>query len=247
MIKDAVKKLAEAFGYRIQRIPGNRFQAMRDTLKMLSARGYAPSMVIDGGANMGQWTSLAGPIFPDAVFHLIEPQPACEAALAAVTRDRPRMIVHRLAITAPGVSSVVILGGAHEVGSSGAYVALPEESGADAMQCPAATLDALFAHVAPEHGVMLKLDLEGHELEALRGAVELLKKVEVVLSEVRFYDINHGGRPVFRQLLMFLSDHGFELYDIAALTARPKDKRLALGDVVFVRRDSALRADSSFE
>ena len=67
------------------------------------------------------------------------------------------------------------------------------------------------------------------------------------MCEVHYYAWNQSRHPILRDILTFLNEHGFELYDIASLTGRPKDKRLAIGDAVFVRRESALLADSSFE
>ena len=101
--------------------------------------------------------------------------------------------------------------------------------------CPASTLDELLAdRVSAEDRVLLKLDLEGHEVHALIGASYLLKAVEVVLTEVQFYDINNSGRPTFSDVLEFFRQRGFEIYDIACLSQRPM--RLRMGDVVFVRQ-----------
>src|SRR5262245_4062043 len=46
------------------------------------------------------------------------------------------------------------------------------------------TLDELFSdHIQPSDRTLLKLDIEGHEIEALRGASELLQRVEVVTAK----------------------------------------------------------------
>jgi hypothetical protein len=48
-------------------------------------------------------------------------------------------------------------------------------------------------------------------------------------------------------MVRFLGEHNFELYDFACLGARPRDMRLQMGDVIFVRRDSLLMADTSWQ
>ena len=96
-------------------------------------------------------------------------------------------------------------------------------------------------------GALLKLDLEGHEAVALRGAARLLAVVEVVVSEVQFFPISDNGRPVFADMAGLLRGRGFELYDFACLAPRPRDLRLRMGDVVFARRDSSLLADRSWQ
>jgi hypothetical protein len=71
--------------------------------------------------------------------------------------------------------------------SSGAFVIAESEPFSVDVHAAATTLDALLAErVAPGDRALLKLDIEGHELEALRGAASLLDRVEVVVSEVRF-------------------------------------------------------------
>ncbi len=88
--------------------------------------------------------------------------------------------------------------------------------------------------------VLLKLDLEGHEVDALAGATTLLDRVEVLVTETQVYEIERNGRPVFADLIRILNERGFVLYDVAALASRPRDGRLRTGDVIFVPRGRAL-------
>ena len=65
--------------------------------------------------------------------------------------------------------------------------------------------------------------------------------MEVVISEVSFYRPSWtSGQPVFADVLQFLREHDFELYDFAALGSPLKNGRLRTGDAVFVRADSPL-------
>jgi len=84
-------------------------------------------------------------------------------------------------------------------------------------------------------------------LSALRGAARLLGVVEVVLTEFQFFETNGNGRPTFGGYLGALDARGFELYDFACLSPRPRDQRLRMGDAVFVRRGSPLLEDESWE
>jgi hypothetical protein len=109
----------------------------------------------------------------------------------------------------------------------------------------ATTFDELFAdQITPEDRVLLKLDLEGHELAALSGAARLLRSVEAVLTELSVFDIEGSGRPIYSDYVAFFAAAGFDLYEIAALSPRTRDMRLRQADVIFVRRDSPLLADN---
>jgi hypothetical protein len=128
-------------------------------------------------------------------------------------------------------------------GSTGAYVAKEDEPAE--VEVPAATLDVLFREkLERADRTLLKLDLESHEYEALSGAIEILPVVEALLVEVAFFDINDWGRPIFANVFDFVRDAGFELYDIASLSSRPRDKRLCMGDIVFVRSGTPLVTDT---
>lgn len=248
-MKDAIRKFVSdrlrAIGWRLSRYrPQSRYQAIDESLELMRDAGYLPRVVIDAGANVGTWTRMASGVFPNATFILIEPQPLCREPLLELAQGLPRALVHSVAVTEPGVSELRMFGEGEC--STGAFVGHSGEGSPDAtsLLVPALTLDELLAdRIVPEDRTLMKLDLESHELTALRGATRCLPKIEVVLTEVTLYDIEGGGRPVFADYVAFLAAAGFDLYDIAALSPRPRDLRLRQADVLFARRDSPLLAD----
>lgn len=85
--RKAIQRLASGAGFHIGRMPPNRFEATEDVLVALKRRGFNPSIVIDAGANVGDWTRFARTIFPAAECHMVEPQPACRQVLTELERD----------------------------------------------------------------------------------------------------------------------------------------------------------------
>jgi hypothetical protein len=59
------------------------------------------------------------------------------------------------------------------------------------------------------------------------------------LIEVMFLPF---GSPI-HSIVSFFDEKAFELYDVASLSARFRDNRLAGGDLIFARRGSELMAD----
>jgi FkbM family methyltransferase len=142
-MKELLKRLGRRTGYRIERWrPANRFNAMADTLESLRLRGFRPGIVNDAGANVGDWTRMALNVVPDAVVHLVEPQPACQPALERLARTSPSLTVHPVALTEPGRQDLAFTGGA-SYGGTGVHVAQPDEHDVE-LQCRATTLDELF-------------------------------------------------------------------------------------------------------
>lgn len=235
LAKRWINGLLLPYGYRIARIPANRFDAMSDMLQCLRRFGYEPRIVIDGGANVGQWTRLACSIFPEATFYLIEPQAACRPRLEETATHLRSCRIHAVALTEPGVKTVQMIGAD---GTTGAWIS--DKATPDSIEVAAVTLDDIIA-VEPGDRALLKLDLENHELAALRGAFHLLQQVEVVITEVSFYrpSASDGG-PLFGDILTFLRDCGFDLHDFASLASPIGNGRLRTGDAVFLRRTSPL-------
>jgi FkbM family methyltransferase len=245
-MKELLRAVLKRCGYRVTRVrPENRFQAMEDALLLLRSYQYRPHVIIDAGANAGQWTAAARQVFPSAHFHLIEPQLVYADALRNVVARCGAGRVHETAVSSPGIRRLRMIG-TGPGGSTGAFIAAPGQSAEYEIEVPVTTLDAIAADVSRADRALLKLDLEGHEIPALRGASQLLTNVEVVLTEVQFYDLNDSGCDTFADVLMFLRDRGFDLFDVACLSQRPSDMRLRQGDIVFVRRDSPLMTNNSW-
>lgn len=73
-------------------------------------------------------------------------------------------------------------------------------------------LDSIFPMLQGGGGpILMKIDTEGYELEALRGAVESLKKIKYLLLEVSVVE-RFEGSYTCRELFEFLQLHGFSFY-----------------------------------
>ena len=240
-MKELLKAVMAHTPYRLVRDRGaNRFQAIEVCLRALSERGFSPKVVIDGGAHLGAFSLVAKTMFPQARFHLIEPQPACSAHLSRTCVENG-FVFHECALA--DKSGRGFLTGTVEP-DTGAHM-LPGLH-ADSIPVVTTSLDDLFgSSIHKDDRALLKLDLQGYELFALRGGTTLLSSVELILLEVSFFA--QAYEPSVVDLLAFLDANGFILYDIAALAGRTRDNRLKQGDFVFARKGSALLQDGRWE
>ena len=92
---------------------------------------------------------------------------------------------------------------------------------------------------------LLKLDLQGGELDALSGAVGHLKQFEVIVMEVSLLRI--GDVPIFADVEREMGPSGYRVYDVLPQYHRPRDGALWQMDVFYVRTDSALVASQSWD
>lgn len=241
-LKEVAKRLIALTPFRVVRGAPNRYQAISYCLRYLKRLGFEPAQIIDGGAHLGSFALEVSAIFPAAIVHLIDPQPACRISLEALAAERG-FLYHPYALSsAPGIVSMICT----DLPDTGALLGhSPARHTQRAVDVEATTLDDLFsATFKPSDRPLLKLDLQGHEMQALEGASRMLKSVEVVLVEVPFY--GEVGQPTVPDIIGFFRRSGFDLFDVASLSGRPRDDRLREGDFVFVRQGSPISADAAW-
>lgn len=132
-------------------------------------------------------------------------------------------------------------------------------------------LDDWCADNGVERVDAIKLDIEGGELDALRGSTRLLRDVRALQVEVKFSAVN-VGQPLYGEIAAFLDEHGFALwrlrnlahYALKSVTDRPEvpelhyfdslpiqfsapDAQLNWCDAIFVARDAFTGAHPGWE
>jgi FkbM family methyltransferase len=80
-------------------------------------------------------------------------------------------------------------------------------------QVPMATLDSVVKRHALEPPFAIKLDVQGGELDALRGALRTLDQAVAVTAEIQIFT----ERDTLVELLGFMQGNGWVLYDITDL------------------------------
>lgn len=89
---------------------------------------------------------------------------------------------------------------------------------------------------------LLKLDIQGGELAALRGASKFLsaQQFAIVYSEVVFAP-HYENQPLFHELSSFLQERGYSLFRLYDLHTA-ENGQMRYGDALFVNRAIRARA-----
>jgi FkbM family methyltransferase len=172
------------------------------------------SIVVDAGANVGQYAQGLRACGYDGRILSFEPLVKAHAALAAAAAADPDWkAIHAAVGEAPGSAAI------HVAGNSQSSSLLPMlqrhasaavESGyVSTEEITIVTLDSLRPDtISASDIVWLKLDVQGFEIAALRGARELLRQaagIECELSLVNLYQ----GAPLIEDVIAFLAREGF--------------------------------------
>jgi hypothetical protein len=81
---------------------------------------------------------------------------------------------------------------------------------------------------------LLKLDVQGAELQILQGGTRTLGHAKAIIAEVSFVEL-YEGQSSFSDLCAFLQAHGFTLHALGAST--PRARALVQADALFMRHD----------
>ena len=80
---------------------------------------------------------------------------------------------------------------------------------------------------------LLKIDTQGYEPEVLSGLGKRLGDVDVIVTELMFYDY-YNRRLSFTDIENYLIPAGFQLYDISHIAKNPMNGRTDWVDVIYV-------------
>jgi FkbM family methyltransferase len=214
--------------------------SMRWSLENLRRCGFQPASVIDIGAFIGGWTQSTRTIWPEAKYLMIEPQPNKQERLRGMCNGS----VSLESVILGSVQSEAVPYHMDDLGGSSVLEQFQDKC-PNIAALPMNTLDNLPAARKMAGPILLKADVQGYELEVLRGASETLKKVEIILLEISTLPYNIGA-PLFADVIAFLAERRFPVYDICHVHRRQSDEAAFQVDVLFAREDSALRSEKPF-
>lgn len=177
-------------------------------------RGMDVRTVVDVGANKGQFALLALELFPQALVHSFEPLAAPFARLEAWSGRETRLIRRRLALTdATGPRTMHVSAQADSsslraiTNRQTAQFPGTHETGLE--DVAAARLDEVMTAADLVAPAFLKIDVQGGELDVLRGATGLLARFTWIYVECSFIEF-YEGQALTDDVVAFLAAAGFE-------------------------------------
>lgn len=214
-----------------------RRDSMAWSLFNVKQLGFEPKTVIDVGAALGTFELYK--VFPKSSHLLIEPIQENEPYLAQVckTLERAEYII----AAASKKSGVVTL----EIHPNLIHSSISDScEGADSEDLElrtvrAITLDEICREHRLEDPYLIKIDVDGRELDVLEGAIQVLEATEYLIIEAALFGKIHD-------IVSFMKSHGFVIYDIVDPTYRPLDAALWQVDIAFVKESGCFRTSNRY-
>jgi FkbM family methyltransferase len=228
-------------------VPGSAIRPIGDVksfLEDIKARGFFPRGLLDTGANRGDWSKMALEVFPEARSVLIEPQDEMEPFLTSLCESDARCRFFKCGAGREEGELVLTLW--EDTYGSSYTVAKDAKLLNEGKQriTPIRTLDAILTELGPSYVPdLVKVDVQGFELEVLRGGESLFSKTEVFILETTLLVGNHPVWPSTREVIEFMGAKGYEIYDITSYLRKPSDGSLGQIDFAFVKVEGRFRSN----
>jgi len=179
-------------------------------------RGLDFDLLLDAGANKGQFTLMATHVRPTAGVHAYEPHPGEANTFRSIHGNNPQVTLHEMALgEEEGTAKLIISKRTDSSSLLPAAKTLSDlfngtEPSGETCTVRVAPLDACPLHWQSARRALLKIDVQGYELSVLKGAHQALKHcayVYVESSDIVLYE----GQALFDEVRAFLEGEGFVL------------------------------------
>ncbi len=212
--------------------------SVRWSLMQLKRFGFTPFHTMDVGAYKGDWARICTEIFPEAQITCVEPQNEVQGLLQELSDNHPNVRVLQ-ALLGPHIKDSVPF---DEIGP-GSSIFLSTESGTGTRM---ETIDHLIESGICKPPELLKLDVQGYEIEILEGYKKYFNSCQVIQCELSLLPLVPGA-PLLHEVMTYLHERHFVMFDIEELIQAPSDGSVWQIDALFCRMDSPIRTQRTWE
>ncbi len=197
-----------------------------------------PKHLIDVGANKGQFALATYSAAPDVRIDCFEPLPAAAKTLAAwAEAASPHLRIHRMALSDRKGSAEFYVTSREDSSSLFRPAEAQRENGIDVKNRILVSTDRLDNVLcANEIGrpSLLKIDVQGGELDVLKGMGQLLDVIDYIYLETSFIEL-YEGQSLFADTHEYLKSQGYILRGVANCVGHPT-RGPSQADALYCRR-----------
>lgn len=206
-------------GLRLLRYSNGRrglFHGVAMTLEHIPAlRGLNPATVVDIGANRGQFSLLCKELFPDASIYSFEPL----AGPAGITQSLFRGVENfKLFVSAIDEKSGTAAMNVSRSDDSSSLLPITDQQtemfpGTEKVDTEQVSVGVLSDYLETSDicgSALLKIDVQGYELNVLKGCGELLDQFDHCYVECSYRELYHG-QALAAEIIEFMTGSGFDI------------------------------------
>jgi FkbM family methyltransferase len=174
-----------------------------------------PETIIDIGSNKGQFILLIEKIFPRKKIYSFEPIEEMIDKQKKFFKKRQNIFFYNLALGSSSSYKEFLM--TNRVDSS-SFLEISQNQNKsknyivkEKRKIKINTLDNIFRNEVLCHPVLIKMDVQGYELEVLKGANDILKKIDYILLEVSKNEM-YKHQPTEEIIINYLKGINFQIF-----------------------------------
>ena len=205
---------------------------------ILNKINFQPKHIVDVGANHGSWTREALNYFPDAYYTLVEPQYWLKDSFKDILEKNPKVKFFPIGAGEKSGSFKFTLVDRDDSCTFRISEEEAEKFGHKQVELPILTLNEIIEksfNIVPD---IIKIDAEGLDIEVLRGASSYFGKTEIFMVEAGV--LNKYFNNSFFNMINFMEDRGYRLFDITDLNRPWSAPVLWLVELVFIKKNGQI-------
>lgn len=208
-------------------------------------QGLMCDFILDIGANRGQFALISRRMFPRAMIHSFEPLEEPAQIFKRIFGDDPNVILHACAIGREKSTSTIHISREDDSSSLLPFTEMqislfPGATEKDTRQVAVLPLSQVIGTTSIPPASLLKIDVQGYELEVLQGCDDLLDKFSYLYIECSFIEL-YAGQALAHQIIAWLNQREFVLSGIYNMYYE-KNGSVVQGDFLFTREDKNYRS-----
>jgi FkbM family methyltransferase len=199
--------------------------------------GAEPRVIFDCGASVGTTAESYRSLFPRAAIYSFEPSETLQPHLRAVAKRLGNVTVVPFGVSDTAGESQFFEYEQSGFNSTSRCTLDFQQKPKKVTSVTLCTIDEFCAAERIDCIDILKLDIQGGELKALRGAARMLsaRSVFLIYSEVLFQR-EYEEQSFYHEIADFLAAHGYWLFRLYDLRYSP-ERSLECSDAIFCRND----------
>jgi FkbM family methyltransferase len=247
-IKSMSKNMLASVGFELRRtrpgvgsFPSDPFLAQKEFIDRLDVSN---PVIFDVGAHKGETVARYKELFVDSTIYCFEPFPDSAEILRSRFSSDPSVLVCQKAVSDIDAIKTFFVNDNDATNSllprtkdSRRYYSKTADS-KYTVDVESVTIDEMMLQNDIDHINILKFDIQGGELMALKGAEKTLKenRVSVIYSETLFVP-HYENNPLLLDLWNYLDKYNYSLFDIYDLY-RATNGQLRFADTMFINNDT---------
>ncbi len=204
--------------------------------RQVASRGHDFRLIYDVGGSNGAWMNIMSKVWPEARFELFEPlaeiHPKYKEMMIYLEATHANSRMHAFAL---GEADGTIQMNMYDAPAGSTTLDVPADAGTTAVEVPMRSIDSVIAEGLAGTPDLIKMDIQGGELAALKGAEKTLPDVHFLMLETWVQRAYGRRTPLLHEIIGFLAPLGFVPYDFGDLFRDPNGACSAI-DVWFANR-----------